>query len=157
MSLFGIGVLGMIAASVIASPASSDQFVGTYSQKKSNCYIAGDGQECDGEVESLVVIDGNANGDYHVVAHLQFFNGHTCSLDAKATLRKGMLRAVEPLPPDDDCTMEVVSNGLKVTFRNASESCSALCGTRGGFNGYDVSKVSSKAEFNRFDQIDRVR
>lgn len=147
----------MIAASVFAATSSPEQFIGTYSQKKSNCYIAGDGQECDGEVESLVVIDGNATAEYRVMAYLQFFNGHTCTLDAKGTLSNGALRAVEQLPPDDDCTIEVVSDGMKVTFRNASESCQALCGTRGGFNGYELSKVSSKAEFDRFDQIDRVR
>lgn len=152
-TLLAAGVLGVIAASVFAATVEQEKFVGTYLEKIPACSVSENVDQCDGEADSLVVIAGDAKNGYRVKAELQFFNGHTCHLDAEATLRGDVLHAIGKNPPFDDCTVQIVSNGRKITFQNPSDSCSDLCGSRGSFRGYELPKVSGKADFDRSEHI----
>ncbi|HSY37012.1 MAG TPA: hypothetical protein VK814_14745 [Acidobacteriaceae bacterium] len=73
-------------------------------------------------------------------AHLNFYNGHECSLSGGALFRKNGSFVYDDKPPNPDPSEPVCHLGIKptstgVTFQDYTGACKNYCGARGGWNG----------------------
>lgn len=76
----------------------------------------------------------------HFKAYLNFYNGHTCSLEGGALYRRDgsfvFDDATENAPSGAPaCRLAIVPSGTGVAFRDLNGSCRNYCGERGGWNG----------------------
>jgi hypothetical protein len=91
----------------------------------------------------------------HFNVHLNFYNGHTCSLSGGALFRKDGSFVFDDVPADADsdsvCHLAIVptTNGVELHDLTGSGCKNISCGERGGYNGAGFSlsdRVSAKKD-----------
>ncbi len=80
----------------------------------------------------------------HFKTFLNFFNGHSCSLEGGALYRQDgsfvFDDTAENAPAGAPaCRLAIVPSNTGITFRDINGSCKSYCGERGGWNGAGFS------------------
>ena len=130
MALCGAGLLVGGAASKAESPARS--LAGRYYRQFADGLVSGEtytGQD----IVEIVPVAGDAA---YVRAHLDFYNGHSCSI-ARIAQSEGARLLYRSSRSDDACALSVGRAGRSLRLDDNGGTCKAYCGARGSFS--DVS------------------
>jgi len=126
------------------SPSSLiDEISGVYKLRFMNGGIAGEKWQSEDIVEIVPYDDSSL----YIRAHLEFFNGHLCSIWGIAKYDKGAFIYHDPEKPADgtpSCTLKVSANENSLVLTDIDSSglatCSSYCGARGSFSNYSIAK-----------------
>ncbi|HYI64737.1 MAG TPA: hypothetical protein VEW71_07620 [Allosphingosinicella sp.] len=149
LALFAAGA----ALGAAAAPSAYD-LAGRYTHRFRNGDISGARFTSTNRV-SIVALD---RGRAYVDVHLNFFNGHECSIGGVASLEEGRLVLRDPWAQGHDgtpCMLSIWRDGTRLHWTDGEGSCRSNCGARGGFN--DSMAWSSRRSIPRAEQARMLR
>lgn len=135
-----IRALAGLALLAAAGPAASDParaLAGRYDAQFPDALVSGEhytGQD-------IVKIVPVAPRAAYIRFHLDFYNGHSCSLAKVARAEGGELVYREPASasaPSPACHLHIRRAGAKLAWSDEGGSCKSYCGARGSFLHGDV-------------------
>ena len=135
-ALLALSAAGASLAAV-AAPSAYD-LAGRYTFSFRNGFVAGD------HYRSTDVLEIVARDRTHAAfdIHLNFFNGHECSLGGEATLVGATLvyRETAPQSPGRPiCVLRLWRERGRLRWSDGENSCQAYCGARGSFMSGDMA------------------
>lgn len=150
LGLFAAG--GALGAG--AAPSAFD-LAGRYTHGFRNGDVSGDNHLTTDELEIV------ARDRTHAVfdIHLNFFNGHECSLGGEATLEGPVLVYRDPEPPlagEPACLLRIWREGARIRWSDGENSCKSYCGARGSFMDGGMP-WSSRRPMSRADRAGFLR
>jgi hypothetical protein len=131
-----------------SSTTLSAQLQGVYKSHFMNSLVSGEEYQSEDIVEIVPFEESNI----YIRAHLEFFNGHECSIWGIAKYKDGMFVYHDPTPSMDEspsCTLKVSVSGKKLMLSDIDNAtgrstCSMYCGARGSFSNYAIARSSKK-------------
>lgn len=143
----GRALLGFAAGVMVLAAAPLDPvtaLAGRYSEHFKNGTVDGETYWSDNVVE-LVPVDAR---HAYVRFALEFYNGHSCSLQGVARSEGDALVYREPVAEqigEQQCTLRIVRRGDKLVWDDAGGSCKDHCGARGSFTNGTIAWKSKRA------------
>jgi len=121
---------------------------GVYKSRFKNGLVSGEEYQSENIVEIVPFEDSNI----YIRAHLEFFNGHLCSIWGIAEYQDGIFVYHDPTPSIDgspSCTLKISAsekNLMLSDIDNATglSTCGMNCGARGSFSNYSIARSSKK-------------
>ena len=140
-SILGLALLALTVPAVAATVQGLDlkALAGVYAKRFQNGDVQGERYMSENVLE--IVPTGPATA--FVRADLQFFNGHMCYVAGVARAEGGALVYREALEGSEPCVLRIRPNGREVRLSD-DNSCSYLCGARGGFDGVTFKTASRR-------------
>ena len=126
-----------VAAAVLGLDLKT--LAGVYSKRFQNGDVQGDRYMSENVLE--IVPTGPTTA--FVRADLQFFNGHMCYVAGVAHVEGGALVYREALEDIEPCVLRISPSKREVRLSD-DNSCSYLCGARGGFDGVTFKAASRR-------------
>ncbi len=115
------------------------QSYGQFSRTDEACFVANnaEGRECEGEIDSTIVVLPESLDRVGVYALLFFFNGHTCQFEGQGQWRGGQIVASHQEQSSCELTLSYGEAGITTA---ASDSCRDYCGMRGTLDGIALER-----------------
>jgi hypothetical protein len=133
------------AALIAAAPLGPVQaFAGRYSHHFKNGTVFGETYWSDDVVEVVPVDPGHA----YVRFALDFYNGHSCSLQGIARAEDTALVYHEPAAErigEKQCVLRIERRGNQLVWDDAGGSCKDYCGARGSLSNGSLAWRSKRA------------
>lgn len=139
--ILGLALLALAVPAVAATVQGLDlkTLAGVYSKRFQNGDVQG-GRYMSENVLEIVPTGPTAA---FVRADLQFFNGHMCYVAGIAHAEGGALVYREALEDLEPCVLRISPSGPELRLSD-DNSCSYLCGARGGFDGVTFKAASRR-------------
>ena len=124
-------LIGLLSAGA-AAPSPVTELAGRYSSHFKNGFVTGEKYESD-DILEIVPVDAT---HAYFRFDLQFYNGHSCSLQGIAHAVGNTLAYREaPTGVDEKrCTLTIARKGAKLGWDDGDDTCRAYCGARGSFS-----------------------
>ena len=104
---------------------------GTYAHSFQNRTVQGDRYRSTDQLE----IKSSANSQIYFKVHLDFFNGHQCSVEGTAAYKKNGAFVYRSSDTGESCVLEIFAREKGVEFQDPVGGCKAYCGARGSLSG----------------------
>jgi hypothetical protein len=147
-----LGIALTLGAGAAMASDITTEWAGVYKTRFQNGNNFGDRYESENILE-IVRLDAESA---YVRAHLEFSNGHGCSLYVIATVEGDQLVYREPNPPSyrGQCVLSLSRENGEMRFNEPDESDCALahCGARGAFRSQSMP-VSSQRRIRYMDRL----
>ncbi|HTT97194.1 MAG TPA: hypothetical protein VMF58_04045 [Rhizomicrobium sp.] len=140
LSLFAGAAVAMVmltAAALSAGSLSIDDIAGAYKDRFQNGLVDGTKFTSEDVLEIVKVSPREA----YIRTHLEFYNGHSCSIYGVAKL-EGDALAYRPHNNAEGrtCVLTLKRKGDRIIFGDADGACKEYnCGARGSFDGVDFA------------------
>jgi hypothetical protein len=127
--------LGQIINGPIGSPeearAAIQKLEGVYKNRFQNSDIDGNKYQSENVFEFVHVSDVAA----YIKVHLQFFNGHSCSISGIAEYKQSGELIFQDPDIENSCALSISQNKEQIKFEDRGGNCHKFCGARGGLGG----------------------
>lgn len=121
---------------------------GVYKFRFMNSFVSGESYQS----EDIVEIVPFEASQIYIRAHLQFANGHQCSIWGIAEYTNGIFVYHDPEKSSDggpSCTLKISTNGKSLLLSDIDSAthlstCSMYCGARGSLSNYAIATDSKR-------------
>jgi hypothetical protein len=143
-------VVPLTLAASRASPDPTEQFAGRYYEQFPEGTIDGDKYTGENIVEIVPVAPRAA----YIRVHLDFYNGHACSIYGVAQARGTELLYDDKGAFGDHCVLTVRRSGSSLSLDDHGGTCKAYCGARGSLSNVQLP-YASKRPIGYLDRLKR--
>ena len=141
-ALYPILVVLAANAALAASSLSIDDIAGVYKDRFQNGSVD-DGNHMSENILEIVKV---SPSEAYVRVHLEFFNGHLCSISGVARQEGDMLVYRPHQDYGEQCALGLREANGKLVFSDPDGNCKLqYCGARGSFQGTDFPLQSRRA------------
>jgi len=130
--------------SAAVKPLDPASLAGVYKQRFTNGLVTGETFTSEDILEIVPV----SNTSAYVRVHLEFYNGHTCSLSGIAHVERQALVYRTDLdyeqPPLNRCVLSIERSGDQIMLSDGRNSCKGFCGVRGSLMNVDFPAASRR-------------
>lgn len=125
-----LALLCLLSVPALAGEALNlDSLAGVYKHRFSNGDVSGETYQSEDILEVVALAPKTA----YIRTHLEFYNGHLCSLSAVGHIEGDALVLRPHTSPDKQCELKLVVQHGQLRFDDSGDCRAYFCGARGGF------------------------